>query len=93
MSLALFNLGGDEILLILTLILIMLGARNGHSFGRGLFHGIREFRKATREMLGDFSARSARDHSRRHLGHPFLIALTFFLAIVCLIMALHELSK
>jgi sec-independent protein translocase protein TatA len=45
--LAIFNLGGGEIILILALVLILFGAKKLPELARGLGQGIREFRKAT----------------------------------------------
>jgi len=52
-TLALFNLGGGEIILVLALILILFGARRLPDLGRGLGTGIDEFRHATREVSGE----------------------------------------
>ncbi len=46
----LFNLGGGEIILILALVLILFGAKKLPELARGLGQGIREFKKATREV-------------------------------------------
>jgi len=46
----LFNLGGGEIILILALILILFGARKLPELAKGLGQGIKEFKKATREV-------------------------------------------
>jgi len=48
--LALFNLGGREIVLILALVLILFGARKLPELGRGLRRGIFEFREATKRV-------------------------------------------
>jgi len=48
--LALFDLGGGQILLILALILIFFGAKKIPELARGLGQGIKEFKKATREV-------------------------------------------
>ena len=45
--LALFNLGGTEIILILALVLILFGAKKLPELARGLGTGIKEFKKAT----------------------------------------------
>ncbi|HEX4645400.1 MAG TPA: twin-arginine translocase TatA/TatE family subunit [Verrucomicrobiae bacterium] len=49
--LALFNLGGGEIFLILALVLILFGARKLPGLGRGLRRGIFEFREATKQAV------------------------------------------
>jgi sec-independent protein translocase protein TatA len=45
--LAIFNLGGGEIILILAIVLILFGAKKLPELAKGLGQGIREFRKAT----------------------------------------------
>ena len=45
-----FNLGGGEVILILALILILFGARKLPELAKGLGQGIKEFKKATREV-------------------------------------------
>jgi sec-independent protein translocase protein TatA len=45
--LAIFNLGGGEILLILAIALILFGGKKLPELARGLGQGIREFKKAT----------------------------------------------
>jgi sec-independent protein translocase protein TatA len=47
------NLGGGEILLILLFILIFFGAKKIPELAQGLGKGIREFRKATRDIQDD----------------------------------------
>jgi len=47
--LALFDLGGSQILLILALVLLLFGARRIPELAKGLGQGIREFKKANRE--------------------------------------------
>jgi sec-independent protein translocase protein TatA len=46
----LFNLGGGEIILILALVLILFGAKKLPELAKGLGTGIKEFKKATREV-------------------------------------------
>jgi len=45
--LAIFNLGGWEIILILAIVLILFGAKKLPELAKGLGQGIREFKKAT----------------------------------------------
>lgn len=47
------NLGGGEILLILLFILIFFGAKKIPDLAQGLGKGIREFRKAARDIQDD----------------------------------------
>jgi len=50
---ALFDLGGTQILVILVLILIFFGARRIPELAKGLGQGIKEFKKATREVTDE----------------------------------------
>jgi sec-independent protein translocase protein TatA len=50
---AIFDLGGGQILLILALILIFFGARRIPELAKGLGQGIKEFKKATREVTDE----------------------------------------
>lgn len=47
---AVFGLGGSELLVIMAVVLILFGARKIPEFAKGLGQGIREFRKASREV-------------------------------------------
>ncbi len=47
------NLGGGEILVILLFILIFFGAKKIPDLAQGLGKGIREFRKAARDIQDD----------------------------------------
>jgi sec-independent protein translocase protein TatA len=51
--LGLFNLGGGEIILILALVLILFGAKKLPELAKGLGTGIKEFKKATREVTDE----------------------------------------
>jgi sec-independent protein translocase protein TatA len=51
--LALFNLGGGEIILFLLLVLILFGSRKLPELGRGLRRGIFEFREATKQVTDE----------------------------------------
>jgi sec-independent protein translocase protein TatA len=50
-----FNLGGMEIILILALVLIMFGAKKLPELAKGLGQGIKEFKKATKEVTDEVS--------------------------------------
>jgi len=50
LMLALFDLAGGEIILILALVLILFGAKKLPPLARGLGQGLFEFRKSTREI-------------------------------------------
>ncbi len=45
--LAIFNLGGGEIILILAIVLILFGAKKLPELAKGLGQGIKEFKKAS----------------------------------------------
>jgi sec-independent protein translocase protein TatA len=47
------NLGATEILLIVLVVLVFFGAKKIPELAQGLGKGIREFRKATREIQDD----------------------------------------
>jgi sec-independent protein translocase protein TatA len=49
----LFNLGGGEIILILALVLILFGAKKLPELAKGLGTGIKEFKKATRDVTDE----------------------------------------
>jgi TatA/E family protein of Tat protein translocase len=57
------NLGATEILLILFVILIFFGAKKIPELAQGLGKGIREFKKATREIEDDEPAKKIEDKS------------------------------
>ena len=46
-------LGGWEIVLILAVVLILFGAKKLPELAKGLGHGIKEFKKATREVTDE----------------------------------------
>ena len=65
--LAIFNLGGGEIILILAIVLILFGAKKLPELAKGLGQGIKEFKKAThnaseglRESMADSPATAPR---------------------------------
>src|SRR5436309_2592194 len=76
--LALFGLGGGEIILILALILILFGARKLPGLGRGLRTGINEFRRATDDVrvAVDQEAHDAGESLGGIYGKPAAQALT-----------------
>ena len=76
--LALFGLGGAEIILLLALVLILLGARWIPDLNRGLGRGIFEFRRATKEVKDEIDE-AASDAGRSVggiYGKPAAEALT-----------------
>ncbi len=48
--LAAFGMGGGEIVLILTVVLLLFGAKKLPELAKGLGQGIREFKKASNEV-------------------------------------------
>jgi sec-independent protein translocase protein TatA len=63
----LFNLGGGEIILILALVLILFGAKKLPELAKGLGTGIKEFKKATREVTDEVSNAMDESQSSRRL--------------------------
>jgi sec-independent protein translocase protein TatA len=51
-----FNLGGGEIILILALVLILFGAKKLPELAKGLGTGIKEFKKATRDVTEEINS-------------------------------------
>ena len=49
LPLAIFNLGGSELLLIFLIVLLLFGGAKLPSLARGLGQSIKEFKKASRE--------------------------------------------
>jgi sec-independent protein translocase protein TatA len=49
LPLAIFNLGGSELILILLILLLLFGGSKLPSLARGLGQAIREFKKASNE--------------------------------------------
>jgi sec-independent protein translocase protein TatA len=47
------NIGGPELLLILLVIFLFFGAKKIPEIAKGLGQGIREFRKATRDIQNE----------------------------------------
>jgi sec-independent protein translocase protein TatA len=50
------NLGGSEILILLVLALVLFGANRLPEIGKGLGKGIREFKKASKELTGELES-------------------------------------
>jgi sec-independent protein translocase protein TatA len=50
------SIGVQEILLILLIVLLLFGAKKLPEVGRGLGKGIREFKKASRDLTDSISA-------------------------------------
>ncbi len=61
--LAAFGLSGGEVILVVAAILIRFGARKIPDFAKGLGQGIREFRKASREVQDEIERAGEEIHS------------------------------
>ena len=53
--LAMFGFGGWEVILVLAVILLLFGAKKLPDLAKGLGSGIKEFKKATREVTDEVS--------------------------------------
>jgi sec-independent protein translocase protein TatA len=53
-SLAVLGLSGGELIMVLAAILILFGARKIPEFAKGLGQGIREFKKASKDVTDEF---------------------------------------
>ena len=62
-TLALFNLGGMEVVLIFAVILLLFGARKLPELARGLGQGIKEFKKATSDVTNEMHRAMEEDHA------------------------------
>jgi len=78
LMLALFNLGGGEIILVLAVVLILFGAKKLPELARGLGGGISQFRNATRDVVNavDDEASDAGRSVGGIYGKPAAQALT-----------------
>jgi sec-independent protein translocase protein TatA len=61
--LAVFGIGGWEVILILAVVLILFGAKKLPDLAKGLGSGIKEFKKATREVTDEI-------HNAGNDNHP-----------------------
>src|SRR4051812_31330591 len=52
-TLAVFGLGGWEVILILAVVLILFGAKKLPELAKGLGQGIKEFKKASNEVTSE----------------------------------------
>ena len=57
--LAVFGIGGWEVILILAVVLILFGAKKLPDLAKGLGTGIKEFKKATREVTDELQNASS----------------------------------
>ena len=65
-------IGTQELMVILIVVLILFGARKIPEFARGLGQGIREFRKASREIQEEIerAAEESPPNSAQHSSTP-----------------------
>jgi sec-independent protein translocase protein TatA len=54
-SLALMGMGGTEMVLVFAAILVLFGAKKIPEFAKGLGQGIKEFKKASREVTDEIN--------------------------------------
>src|SRR3954462_14398438 len=59
-TLAVLGIGGWEMVLILDVVLVLFGAKRLPELAKGLGHGIKEFKKATRDVTDEIQ-RSVED--------------------------------
>jgi len=59
------NIGVPELLVILLIVLVLFGSKKIPELAQGLGKGIREFRKASRELNDDDEQSPRRTDSRR----------------------------
>lgn len=64
--LAVFGIGGWEVILILAVVLILFGAKKLPDLAKGLGQGIREFKKATSEVTQEIQNATRDDTTPRH---------------------------
>ncbi len=50
------SIGTQELIIILVIVLLLFGAKRIPEIARSMGHGIREFKKATREISSDISS-------------------------------------
>ena len=89
----LLDLGGSEVILILALVLVLFGAKRLPEMAEGFRQGIKEFRKATREVTDELAKHFGRDRPIQPPSHPVLMAVTFILGIMCFILLIYEVSR
>jgi sec-independent protein translocase protein TatA len=60
----LFNLGAPEIILVLLVILVLFGAKKIPEMMQGLGKGIKEFKKATRDIESEITNAGNKDDKK-----------------------------
>ncbi|NLD91687.1 MAG: twin-arginine translocase TatA/TatE family subunit [Fibrobacter sp.] len=62
------NLGATEIILILLVVVLLFGAKKIPELAKGLGNGIKEFKKATKDVEKEIDAEeSSKSGSQKHL--------------------------
>ena len=59
------NIGGTEIIIILLLVLVLFGAKKIPDLAQGLGKGIREFRKAAKDIQDDISLEEKKSEEKK----------------------------
>jgi sec-independent protein translocase protein TatA len=54
--LAVFGMGGTEVVVVFAAILVLFGAKKIPEFAKGLGQGIKEFKKASREVTDEINS-------------------------------------
>jgi len=67
--LAVFGLGGWEVILILAVVLILFGAKKLPELAKGLGQGIREFKKASNEVTSELQRAVDEDPAPRQVQY------------------------
>lgn len=67
--LAVFGLGGWEVVLILAVVLILFGAKKLPELAKGLGQGIREFKKASNEITSELQRAGEEDAAQRQVQY------------------------
>ncbi len=62
-TLAILGLGGGELIIVLVAVLILFGAKRIPEFAKGLGQGIKEFKKASREVTDEIQRAVDEDHT------------------------------
>jgi sec-independent protein translocase protein TatA len=90
---ALFNLAGGEVILILTMVLLLFGARRLPELINGFSEGLTEFIRATRELADELAEAATQREPAQKTGPPVLAALTFVLGAVCALLVVYVFCK
>jgi len=61
-SLAVLGMGGSELVVVFAAILVLFGAKKIPEFAKGLGQGIKEFKKASREVTDEINNAASDSH-------------------------------